>query len=337
MNIKGLLSNEREPKITSYYFTLNDITVMLDYGTPLRKENIKNVDLIFISHSHLDHIYGLINDCLKLRNDTRIIATRTTKRIILGLLSHNLVETDNVELKIMRLSKIEELLFDNEYDIFDLKVTLYQSGHTYGAAMILLEGSKKIFYTGDINFYPKSKMLSYLLPDDIICDYLIIDGTNIQRDDFKKQSLSHIKKNVSVYDKKFYINARPEKCVIIAKYLAQEVDDDRKIYYVSDLDWFLDILVEEGYEPFDKLKIVVDKTNQYKKEAGIYLSSVLFKEFNNDFNIGLHISMNDYINFLSHFNTSVKILVGHFFYKKLKEIEDMDLGYFLIKEGDNIV
>ena len=109
MNIKGLLSNEREPKITSYYFTLNDINILFDYGSSLRKDYIKNLDLIFISHSHLDHIYGLINDCLKLRNDTRIIATRTTKRIILGLLSHGLVETDNIELKIMRLSKIEEL------------------------------------------------------------------------------------------------------------------------------------------------------------------------------------------------------------------------------------
>lgn len=335
MRILGFLSNEKEPKITSYYLTLNDKNIMLDYGTPINDPiKLKSIDLIFISHSHMDHIYGLINDCLKLRNDARIIATRTTKRIILGLLSHGLIETDNIQMKIIRLSKIEELLFDTEYDYTDFKLTLYQAGHTFGSSMILLDGEKKIFYTGDINFYPNSKLLSYILPDNIYADYLLIDGTNVLRNDFKKQSLSHIKKMIETYDK-FYINARAEKCVMIAKYLGIELDDKKKIYYEGDLEWFLDILIEEGYEPFVSLKIRVDNNNLYKSQEGIYLSSVLFREYNNDYNIGLHISMNDYVLFFSHFNSSVKILVGHFFYKDMKKMEDV--SYYLMKEGENLV
>ena len=72
MRILGFLSNEKEPKITSYYLTLNDKNIMLDYGTPINDPiKLKSIDLIFISHSHMDHIYGLINDCLKLRNDKK--------------------------------------------------------------------------------------------------------------------------------------------------------------------------------------------------------------------------------------------------------------------------
>ena len=335
MRIEGFLTNEREPKITSYFLTLNDKNIMLDYGAPIKDSiKLKSIDLIFISHSHLDHIYGLINDCLNLRNDTRIITTTTTKRLTLGLLSHGLINTPNIQMKIIRLSKIEELLYDTLYDFIDFKITLYQSGHIFGSAMILLEGEKKIFYTGDINYYPNSKMLSYIIPDNIYADYLIIDGTNVLRNDFKKQSLTHIKKMIETYDK-FYINARPEKCVMIAKYLALESNEDKKIYYMGDLEWFLDILIEEGYEPFSNLKIKMDNNNSYKTNNGIYLSSVLFKEYNNDFNIGLHISMNDYISFFSHFNSSVKILLGHFFYK---DIDDINLpDYYVLKDGINII
>ncbi len=328
MIIEGIKSNVSEPKITSYIININNKKILLDFGAPLSDNILNKIDLVFISHEHKDHISGLIDSILKLRDDCEIIMTKTTKLIILESMRREFVLIDKNK-KIKRLEKARELLYEDDFLFGDIILRLYQAGHTYGSSMLYIEGEYKLLYTGDFNYYSKYNGLQYKC-DDLDLDYLILDGTNLLKNDYKRQSVTHLNK-LSNERPRFYVHARAEKAILIGQILALE--GKKNIYYEPDLQWYLNILISQGYAPYLGNLISIDMEDLHKEKDGIYISSVLFESFNKEGNIGLHISNEDIMDFIHRLN-SPKVLVGHYRLSSFNEIKELT-EYYLLKEGVN--
>nr|MBQ7641552.1 hypothetical protein [Acholeplasmatales bacterium] len=321
MRINCFKTNEKYPKITTYHIVMNNKSILLDYGVELKnKDFINSIDYIFISHEHGDHVGGLLSEYKLLSDNVKIFMTNTVKEI----LSHR---TEVVFREFLE-KHVVTLCFDEPIKEDDIKITYYQAGHTFGSACIFLEGEYSMFYTGDINYATFDHLCTYDIPYSLETDYLILDGTSLSKEtEFKKLSLSHLKKDAPKF-KKYYINATPDKAVFIGKYLSQTFPD---IYYEADLKDYLETVMNAGYEPFCNDKIGYDNEERYKNESGIYISSTLFSEFNKNFVLSLHISSNDIKEFLYKFKRADNVLIGHCY-----GLDEED-GFTILKEGSNEV
>ncbi|MEI6296818.1 MAG: MBL fold metallo-hydrolase [bacterium] len=129
----------------------------------------KEIDFLFISHSHLDHI-GLIPRLVREGFRGKIYSTPPTKDISevmlvdsLGLLEKEakkegkpiLYSEEDVD---MAIKLWETAPYRETFDISDkIKITFRDSGHVLGSAMIEIEhNSKRLLYTGDMGNSPSS-------------------------------------------------------------------------------------------------------------------------------------------------------------------------------------
>jgi len=105
-------------------FEIDDKGIRIS-GTELYVDAKKKVELSFISHAHSDHV----------KRHKQIIATPATL---------NLVKLRNRKVKGIPLA------YHQKYDINDVTIELYPSGHILGAAQILIErDGTRLVYTGD--------------------------------------------------------------------------------------------------------------------------------------------------------------------------------------------
>jgi len=155
---------------------MNKIVIAIDNWNPY-------ADIIFISHAHTDHLpFFPKNAFSELKINTKspkIICSKITKEI-------GKFRTKG------KFDFPEDLWllgndFDNKKDHISqtieykgLKISIIESGHAYGSLSLILEGNKKILYTGDFNtedrFFDQNKTpIKGLNP--IKCDFLIIECT----------------------------------------------------------------------------------------------------------------------------------------------------------------
>lgn len=81
MNIKTYCNEH----ITTYKINASGYNIMLDFnGKFLTKEDVSDVDIIFLSHEHMDHFKSLLDyDLVKyLKKDIKIFSSNTTKLLI---------------------------------------------------------------------------------------------------------------------------------------------------------------------------------------------------------------------------------------------------------------
>jgi ribonuclease J len=160
--------------------------VLIDIGLPLdfekkteeQKQQIrdqarnwcKDVDAIFISHYHQDH-HGLLSE---VSPDMPVYVTAGTE----AMFKIN-------EVFLPYKSKIKNLhIIKPQLPIIigDIKMTAYTVDHSaYDACAFLIEvENKRILYSGDIRLHGRKGILYKNLPREV--DYLILEGTNIERD-----------------------------------------------------------------------------------------------------------------------------------------------------------
>ncbi len=187
-----------------YFLDLGGIGIILDCGMHPKKrgkeslprfellEN-KNIDYVFISHAHQDHINSL-PFLIKKFPHIKIITTPQT-RAIAELTLHNAIsilrrefpdeeiysheEADLLIQSIDYKSYNEKFLIKgfNTSESDSVEVEFFEAGHILGSAGILLRyQNKKIFFTGDINLSSQSLLTGANLPKEKI-DILITEST----------------------------------------------------------------------------------------------------------------------------------------------------------------
>lgn len=158
-------------------------------------ESLSQINQVFISHAHLDHIGGLPT-LMKIIPNCPVFMTDVTKKLSqYQLYDKNFYknfiepekETERLALKYL-FDKIIVVSFLQSYNFKDLKVTFYPAGHIPGAMMILFEyHDKKILYTGDYSVNSTPLTDACLVPKEKI-DVLIICALHARQDENHKNS-----------------------------------------------------------------------------------------------------------------------------------------------------
>lgn len=175
-------------------------TVMLDAGQhpaydglsalPYFDEfDLSTVDVLLISHFHIDHAASLPYVLSKTNFRGRVFMTHPTKAIYkwliqdgvrLGNTSANLasqpVYTEQDHLN--TFPRIEAIDYQTTHTISSIRITPYPAGHVLGAAMFLIEiAGLNIFFTGDYSREQDRHLISAEVPRGIKVDVLITEST----------------------------------------------------------------------------------------------------------------------------------------------------------------
>ena len=340
-SIKSYRTADSSNKITTYVYNNASITISFDFGSnDIPISDVKNLDYIFITHEHSDHFMGLYNmqyvEAL-LKSKCEIYASNVTKDLIIAIFENAIrVNFDERSTKKIRelLHKIKGVLFFEKYKLRkETYFKIFPSGHTYGSSMIYFSCKEnKILYTGDIDYASNDSDRQYQLDlaENETVDYVIVDGTYLDSENFKDESFSKIRDNIlNKGFSNFY--CKPEKIVFFSKKLisSSKLSNKYCIVFTSELKWYLNILRKHHYDPFIVDSIIL-KLGDYlppENKTLIHVSSKKAdkqsgeKQTNVNGIVGLHISFLDLAYMLQQFDyNKTKILVGHYNDEKKNDI-----------------
>ncbi|EGD50447.1 beta-lactamase domain-containing protein [Thermoanaerobacter ethanolicus JW 200] len=180
---------------SSYLVSYEGINILLDAGALIKDKtlyynstknlpiDIEDIDLVIITHAHLDHSGGIV-ELLRKGLNSPIIMSRPTKEILkqIFLRGHTKLEvkieeeTTNFDSQIISFDTEEESNFTIKNK--EVKLKLFPAGHILGAVAVYLEiEGIKIFYTGDFTLkdVESNKGLRFL--PDLKVDILITEAT----------------------------------------------------------------------------------------------------------------------------------------------------------------
>lgn len=241
-------------------------TIMLDAGVhpaysgmaslPFYDEyDLSTVDVLLISHFHLDHAASLPYVMQHTGFKGRVFMTHPTKAIYRWLLSDFVrmaagSDSSNSDLYSDEdlnesFDRIEAIDFYSTIDVKGIKFTAYHAGHVLGAAMFFIEiGGVKIMFTGDYSREEDRHLHSAELPpeqpDVLICESTF--GTGIHQPRLEKEhrlvSLVHstLKKGGRCLLPVFALGRAQELLLILDEYWDHHPDlQPINIYYASSL------------------------------------------------------------------------------------------------------
>ncbi|XP_026469038.1 cleavage and polyadenylation specificity factor 73 [Ctenocephalides felis] len=211
------------------------------------------IDLLLISHFHLDHCGALPWFLQKTSFKGRCFMTHATKAIYRWLLS-DYIKVSNISTEQMlyteadleaSMDKIETMNFHEERDVLGIKFWAYNAGHVLGAAMFMIEiAGVKILYTGDFSRQEDRHLMAAEIPA-VQPDVLITEstyGTHIHenREDRENRFTSLVENIVTRGGRclipVFALGRAQELLLILDEYWSNHPDlHDVPIYYASSL------------------------------------------------------------------------------------------------------
>ncbi|KAL5262541.1 hypothetical protein ACHWQZ_G008069 [Mnemiopsis leidyi] len=145
------------------------------------------IDLLLVSHFHLDHCGALPYLLEKTNFKGRTFMTHATKAIYKWILADyikvsNITTEDRGVLYTEKdldnsLDKIETMNFHEEIEVNGIRFWSYNAGHVLGAAMFMIEiAGVKLLYTGDFSRQEDRHLMAAEVPN-VKPDILIIEST----------------------------------------------------------------------------------------------------------------------------------------------------------------
>ncbi|XP_046356647.1 cleavage and polyadenylation specificity factor subunit 3-like [Haliotis cracherodii] len=239
-------------------------TIMLDCGIHpgmngyaslpfLDMVDVEEIDLLLISHFHLDHCGALPYFLEKTGFKGRCFMTHASKAIYRWLLS-DYVKVSNIATEAQLYSekdiensmdKIETVNFHQETEVNGVKFWCYTAGHVLGASMFMIEiAGVKVLYTGDYSRQEDRHLMAAEIPN-VRPDIVIIEstyGTHIheKREDreLRFTSLVHdiVNRGGRCLVPVFALGRAQELLLILDEYWSQHPElHDIPIYYASSL------------------------------------------------------------------------------------------------------
>ncbi|XP_018017803.1 cleavage and polyadenylation specificity factor subunit 3 [Hyalella azteca] len=144
-----------------------------------------SIDLLLVSHFHLDHAGGLPWFLMRTKFKGRCYMTHPTKAIYKWLLA-DYIKVSNLSSEQMlysesdleaSLSRINCVNFHEEREVSGIKFWCYHAGHVLGAAMFMIQiAGVKVLYTGDFSRQEDRHLMMAEIPQ-IRPDILMIEST----------------------------------------------------------------------------------------------------------------------------------------------------------------
>ncbi|KAI9880264.1 MAG: endoribonuclease ysh1 [Pleopsidium flavum] len=244
-------------------------TVMLDAGIhpaydglaalPFYDEfDLSTVDILLISHFHLDHASSLPYVLAKTNFKGRVFMTHPTKAIYKWLIQDSVrvgntsssseqriqLYTESDHLSTFPL--IEAIDYYTTHTISSIRITPYPAGHVLGAAMFLIEiAGLKILFTGDYSREDDRHLISAEVPKNIKIDVLITESTygiashipRVEREAALMKSVTSIlNRGGRVLMPVFALGRAQEILLILDEYWSRHPEFQKiPIYYASNL------------------------------------------------------------------------------------------------------
>ncbi|XP_066917149.1 cleavage and polyadenylation specificity factor subunit 3-like [Clytia hemisphaerica] len=213
----------------------------------------KEVDLLLISHFHLDHCGGLPWFLEKTHFKGRVFMTHPTKAIYRWLLA-DYIKVSNLSADQMlytekdldkSMDKIETIHFHQEKEVGGIKFWAYNAGHVLGAAMFMIEiAGVNILYTGDFSRQEDRHLMSAeipsISPDVLICEATYGTHVHERRDQREKRFTSSVHNIINRGGRclipVFALGRAQELLLILDEYWTQHPElQDVPVYYASSL------------------------------------------------------------------------------------------------------
>ncbi|KFH48761.1 Endoribonuclease-like protein [Hapsidospora chrysogenum ATCC 11550] len=243
-------------------------TVMLDAGQhpaydglaalPFYDDfDLSTVDVLLISHFHVDHAASLPYVLAKTNFKGRVFMTHPTKAIYKWLIQDSVrvgntssnsgtqpVYTEQDHLN--TFPQIEAIDYHTTHTISSIRITPYPAGHVLGAAMFLIEiAGLKIFFTGDYSREQDRHLVSAEVPKGVKIDVLITESTygiashvpRLEREQALMKTITSIlNRGGRALLPVFALGRAQELLLILDEYWAKHPEYQRfPIYYASNL------------------------------------------------------------------------------------------------------
>ncbi|KAG0648734.1 mRNA 3 -end-processing YSH1 [Hyphodiscus hymeniophilus] len=243
-------------------------TVMLDAGLhagysgmaalPFYDDfDLSTVDVLLISHFHVDHAASLPFVLAKTNFKGRVFMTHPTKAIYKWLIADSIrvgggsseqasapvyTEADHLS----TFPMIEAIDYHTTHTISSIRITPYPAGHVLGAAMFLIEiAGLKIFFTGDYSRENDRHLVSAEVPKGVKIDLLITESTygiashvpRLEREQALMKSITGIlNRGGRALLPVFALGRAQELLLILEEYWARHAEFQKiPIYYASNL------------------------------------------------------------------------------------------------------
>ncbi|TDZ25204.1 Endoribonuclease YSH1 [Colletotrichum orbiculare MAFF 240422] len=219
--------------------------------------DLSTVDVLLISHFHIDHAASLPYVLSKTNFRGRVFMTHPTKAIYKWLIQDSVrvgntssnptsqpvyTEADHLN----TFPQIEAIDYHTTHTISSIRITPYPAGHVLGAAMFLIEiAGLKIFFTGDYSREQDRHLVSAEVPKGVKIDVLITESTygiashvpRLEREQALMKSITSIlNRGGRVLMPVFALGRAQELLLILDEYWGKHAEFQKfPIYYASNL------------------------------------------------------------------------------------------------------
>ncbi|KAI9797359.1 MAG: endoribonuclease ysh1 [Piccolia ochrophora] len=220
--------------------------------------DLSTVDVLLISHFHIDHAASLPYVMSKTNFKGRVFMTHPTKAIYKWLIQDsvrvgNTSSSSNQQSPLYTESdhlstfpQIEAIDYHTTHTISSIRITPYPAGHVLGAAMFLIEiAGLKIFFTGDFSRENDRHLIPAEVPRGVKIDVLITESTygiashipRAERETALMKSITSIlHRGGRVLMPVFALGRAQELLLILDEYWSRHAEFQKvPIYYASNL------------------------------------------------------------------------------------------------------